>query len=458
MVIPMQGAMAMTAEEALFGNGTANVTPEPAAVEETAEPGQTVAPTAEAPSEYPTLEKGDRDKDGETAYVEMLQNRLIALGFLKDSADGAFGENTRTAVEQFQKLNNLERTGVADHDTQVLLYSDMSQLVTPSPEDNVAFGAEAIRVQTKLIEWGFLRGSADGKLGKKSAEAIADFKQYMYAHMDANPTPTPTPEPTPAPTPTLAPGEMPCVVDVPIATPEPTPTPRNTDGEVNDFVLSYVDGDEYFPIYNQTVQNGDKNADVVRVQNRLNQLNYLYIHRDADGVFGLNTARALMYFQRKHGLTETGIADEATQRALFSAGAQKSEEYVFPYKLGVSRGEQCVYVVAWDGSGYNNQVNRMICSTGRDDTPTPAGTYQAYGSIDGEWHYFEDFNCYAKWAYGIIGDVLFHSVTFDANKNLNEGSVRYLGRKASHGCVRLQIEDAKWIVDNCPVGTTVVIW
>ena len=33
-----------------------------------------------------------------------------------------------------------------------------------------------------------------------------------------------------------------------------------------------------------------------------------------------------------------------------------------------------------------------------------------------------------------------------------------LGQQASMGCVRLTVEDAKWIADNCPSGTTVEIY
>ncbi|HAH78565.1 MAG TPA: L,D-transpeptidase, partial [Ruminococcaceae bacterium] len=32
-----------------------------------------------------------------------------------------------------------------------------------------------------------------------------------------------------------------------------------------------------------------------------------------------------------------------------------------------------------------------------------------------------------------------------------------LGEPASHGCIRLPVEDAKWIYDNIPEGTKVVI-
>ncbi|MCR5042489.1 MAG: L,D-transpeptidase, partial [Clostridia bacterium] len=33
-----------------------------------------------------------------------------------------------------------------------------------------------------------------------------------------------------------------------------------------------------------------------------------------------------------------------------------------------------------------------------------------------------------------------------------------LGMALSEGCVRLDINNAKWIYDNCPIGTKVVVY
>ena len=41
---------------------------------------------------------------------------------------------------------------------------------------------------------------------------------------------------------------------------------------------------------------------------------------------------------------------------------------------------------------------------------------------------------------------------------LRVNSVYALGSKASHGCVRLQVEDAQWIYENCDSGTVVVVY
>jgi len=459
-------AEGVSAGDLLFGSVVA-ATPE---IQILATPAPTAAiePTAEIETDvygandtasitaYQVLQLGDRDAADGAAYIVMLQNRLIALGFLNDSADGVYGANTETAVRQFQKLNGLEETGIADEAMQKVLFSDAYALVTPSPENPVVYGTEAIRVQTKLSEWGFMVGSVDGKLGSASESAIKDFKDYVMLVAPQEPTPSPAPTPTPTPEPTLAPGELPSVRDELLVTPEPEPTPFVATAELDALLMGFIDGGRPFAIYRETVQNGDKNAEVKRVQTRLKQLGYLYAQ--PDGAFGNTTELGLKYFQRKNGLNETGIADQETQLKLFSGDVKRSEEYVFPYKLIVDISEQRVYVYKWDGDDYGDKEKTMICSTGMDKTPTPTGTYQSYGRmVQGEWYYFEEFKCYAKWAYGIVGGILFHSVTYNSQQVLNQSSVKNLGKKASHGCVRLEVEDAKWIYDNCPLGTTVVI-
>ena len=175
VLTPFQTALATTAEEMIFGGGTGEIQPGTDA----ADADMYSSADDNSITDYPTLQLGDRDEADATAYIVNLQNRLIALGFLKDSADGVYGENTETAIEQFQKLNGLERTGVADPETQRRLFSDMSTLTTPSPDNAIAFGSENVRVQTMLIQWGFLDGTADGVLGKQSEKAISSFKNYI---------------------------------------------------------------------------------------------------------------------------------------------------------------------------------------------------------------------------------------------------------------------------------------
>ena len=395
-----------------------------------------------------------------------VQTKLIELAYLTGVADGVLGPATQTAISEFQQVHGLEVTGVADPATRELLQSGADLMIkptpTPSPRAHGAKGTDIEIAQQRLAEWGFLKGSVDGHYGDDTEDAVKEFKTYQYedmlAYLEANPTPTPapTPTPTPAPTPTLAPGEMPIVVDATLApepTPTPTPKPYEPDGVITDSLLGLFKEDN-FDVYRQTVRNGDKGIEVERVQRRLHQLNYLY---SADGDFGSLTENALRYFQRKNNLDQTGVADETTQRLLFSPDAAESEEYVFPYKLVVDLSDRRVYVYRWTGDGYRERLGSFKCCVGAPETPTPQGTFQGSGKAGGRWYYFKDFNCYAQYAWRIQGGILFHSVTYSRPNENSGGSTRSLGRAESHGCVRLTVSDAKWIYDNCPAGTTVVV-
>jgi len=74
-----------------------------------------------------------------------------------------------------------------------------------------------------------------------------------------------------------------------------------------------------------TLQKGSKGDDVKKLQQRLKDLNYL--SGGVDGDYGNGTASAVSAFQKEAGLSETGIADEATQKALYADDAPKSRVY-----------------------------------------------------------------------------------------------------------------------------------
>ena len=435
LAVLASGSLAISGQEALFGSDV----PSDAGNMETA--------SGNSGGSYPTLRPGDRDGDDSAAYIVFMQNRLIELGYLGDSADGVYGESTEKAVLAFQRNNNLPETGVADSETQRKLYSDISTLVLPSSDDT-AFGGDITRIQTILGIWGFYGGKIDGLTGTGTSNAIRNFKHYMILQDPAFGT-TPTPEPTSTPNPEGRFSDMPVIMDRPLV--DQAELDRSNDA-VTAALMEYVNGEKPFTLYHRDVAKGDTNEDALRVQTRLRALKYVY---GADGNFGELSVMGLKYFQRKNELPETGVADRTTQELLFSTKAVESEEYVFPYKLMVDVSEQRVYVGQWNGSSYEGPIKKFPCASGKVDTPTPLGTYQAGGKTGNEWYYFKEFKCYAKWAYHIVGGVLFHSNT--VNKIGDHPGNGGLGHRASHGCIRLRLEDAKWIYDNCPEGTTVVI-
>ncbi len=73
-------------------------------------------------SEEIMLKKGDKGND-----VKQLQEMLIALGFLNDTADGSFGSKTETAVKAYQKDNKLFENGIV---TKGLLDSLQSEYMS----------------------------------------------------------------------------------------------------------------------------------------------------------------------------------------------------------------------------------------------------------------------------------------------------------------------------------------
>ncbi|MDO4543392.1 MAG: L,D-transpeptidase [Clostridia bacterium] len=114
-----------------------------------------------------------------------------------------------------------------------------------------------------------------------------------------------------------------------------------------------------------------------------------------------------------------------------------------------------------------SEVRRMICSSGRAGDDTPTGSYK----ISEIYEYkqlgmSEESYCYAQYASRITGHYLFHStpIWFEAGRDSERAKTmvklsgyEHLGEPASDGCIRLTVADAKWIYDNCGVGTEVRI-
>lgn len=103
-------------------------------------------------------------------------------------------------------------------------------------------------------------------------------------------------------------------------------------------------------------------------------------------------------------------------------------------------------------NGQWNLSKSISCSTGKSGSETPSGTYKV--NYRGTWFYSNKYSEGAKYWVSFYGNYLFHSLPMDINKKIVDYT---LGKPASHGCVRLPVEDAKWIYNNIPNGTTVYI-
>ena len=151
------------------------------------------------------------------------------------------------------------------------------------------------------------------------------------------------------------------------------------------------------------------------------------------------------YFDKKTGVRSADVSG--------LIGKQSS------YVIKINKSKNCVTVYAKDGSnGYILPVKSMICSVGTTEHETPTGTF--YTKSKWRWQILMG-PTWGQWVTQIYGGIYFHSVYYtkeNNNNSLKTGAYNNLGRKASHGCVRLTCKDAKWLYDNCSSGTKVVIY
>lgn len=125
------------------------------------------------------------------------------------------------------------------------------------------------------------------------------------------------------------------------------------------------------------------------------------------------------------------------------------------YVIKVNKALNCSTIYAKDGdNGYIIPVKAMLTSVGDD---TPLGTFKTPEKY--RWRLMVN-DTYTQWATRITQGFLFHSITYaepDIYK-LNTEGYNGLGVSRSLGCVRLTCENAKWVYDNCALGTTVEIY
>ena len=121
--------------------------------------------------------------------------------------------------------------------------------------------------------------------------------------------------------------------------------------------------------------------------------------------------------------------------------------------LEVSLQDQRVYVR--DGS---ELLYTMYASTGMDDS-TPRGSFRIQNER-GDHFYNPGEGMGARYYTSFLnhGVFLFHSVPTDSKGGYIKEEADMLGiRPGSHGCIRLTVPDARWIMQSVPTGTPVLV-
>ena len=130
--------------------------------------------------------------------------------------------------------------------------------------------------------------------------------------------------------------------------------------------------------------------------------------------------------------------------------SQYIQGYASPTKYLLAVNTDACSVGVYQGSkGHWEEVAQWSCSPGAYGTPTVRGVF----SVADKGYSFDSFGSRCFYYTQFYGDYLFHSTLYYPGGGTMDDR---LGMHLSHGCVRLNINNAKWIYDNIPRGTTVV--
>ena len=417
---------------------TESVTPVTAAAEDI--PLATDDAVIESDEEARTLVLNDMGPD-----VKELQTHLAELGYYSGQITGRYGETTKSAVTAFQEDFGLEQSGQADSATQALLFATLYR-----PLHVGSSGTDVTRLQTRLTILGYYTGKITGVYLDATADAVKAFqeKMGMTATGDAD-------------------GDTQSLVyssdarsrsGAAVVTPEPEKDTEIVDGNNPDAIETVA--------YKKRLAYGSSGKNVKLLQQRLTDLGYY--EGPVSGNFQGNTRNAVKAFQTQNGLAVDGVVGKKTWDLLFNTAsivlpgdtpAPAATPEPVPFHITVDVNNQVVTVYSRDAEGeYTVVVRQMICSSGTKKNPSSIGDFTLNGR-KARWCFFPKWGDYAQYWTQITSEIAFHSVIYARvdTKSLSIKSYNMLGQRASHGCIRLLVSDAKWIYDNVGKGTVVTI-
>ena len=383
------------------------------------------------PVDFRTINPKDAGEE-----VRLLQEKLADAGYLTDIT-GVYDEATEQAVLRLQQNYGLEETGVADIETQEVIFGGCYLVL----EEGMT-GPQVQALQERLRSLSLFSDKADGSFGLTTKQSVEIFQQLYGIPVSGV-----------ADIETLSQLYSDLSDRDILAAPTPSPTPGITSqNEPFKKKLSY----------------GSTGANVKKLQERLMELGFFTYKKTTTG-FYKNTQQAVKDFQEHNGLKVTGVVDKATWDAIFNddnvvTSSQTPRPSPTPapqqYYMDVDVANQVVRVFTYDENNeYNQLVRVMICSTGRAKYPSPTGLITLPGR-KARWCTFPNWGGgTAMYWTKIDENVAFHSIlyaNYDPDRP-NMSSFNSLGKRASHGCIRLHTADAKWVYDNIGAGTKVYI-
>lgn len=125
------------------------------------------------------------------------------------------------------------------------------------------------------------------------------------------------------------------------------------------------------------------------------------------------------------------------------------------YKLVVDEYHQYATVFQKDANGeYTVPIRYIVVSTGTRANPTVKGAFEM-GDKYVRFGLFASYGVYGQYWRQITRSFFCHSLIYSSKnaKSYTNASYKALGTRASHGCVRMLVPDARWIYYNLGPGT-----
>ena len=371
------------------------------------------------------LKEGDEGDD-----VSTLQYRLKDLYYLISDATGVYDAATTAAVKSFQEDFGLETTGEADAKTQSLLFAAQYR-----PLKKGCTGDDVKELQTRLTVLGYYKGKVSGEYLDATEEAV---RAYQEANGE----------------------EVTGIADVDTLAVLLQASEESSDATDTSTVMQGT------VAYTERLAKGSTGTLVKQLQTRLTELGYY--SGPISGNFLGKTMTAVKTLQKQNGVTVDGIVGEVTWNLIFNDASVVLPDATskptptptpVPYAITVDVANQVTTVYGLDENGEHTVIVRqMLCSTGTKSNPSDPGDWVLTGR-KAKWCYFPKWGGHARYWTRINSSIAFHSVIYNAvdTKALAKSSYKNLGKRVSHGCIRLTVDDAKWIYDNCGEGTVVSI-